>query len=132
MDIQNILETQGKENLDLANRMRNYQDPLLAAFDEEQSSKKSKTTADDSESGDTDGASSSSESSDDEEAEVTIKFPKNNAQDLLQFISRDLTNIQNHDEPQKRKFALLRLYQIFVLAKDKAPNKIYQELLPEL
>jgi hypothetical protein len=35
MDIQNILETQGKENVDLANRMRNYQDPLLAAFDEE-------------------------------------------------------------------------------------------------
>ena len=85
MDIQNILETQGKENVDLANRMRNYQDPLLAAFDEEQSSsKKSKTTAaTESESEDTDGASSSSGSSDDEEAEVTIKFPKNNAQDLL-------------------------------------------------
>jgi hypothetical protein len=40
--------------------------------------------------------------------------------------------MQNRDEPQKRKFALLRLYQIFVLAKEKAANKIYQELLPEM
>ena len=36
------------------------------------------------------------------------------------------------DEEQKRKFALLRLYEIFVLAKNKAPNRIYQELLPEI
>ena len=27
---------------------------------------------------------------------------------------------------------MLRLYQIFVLAKNKAPNKVYQELLPEV
>ena len=134
MDIQNILDAQGKENMDLANRMRNYKDPLLAAFDEEEqtkSDKKSKKTAADDSSEDTEGDSSSSGSSDDE-PEVTIKFPKNSAQDLHQFISRDLTNIQNRDEPQKRKFALLRLYQIFVLTKDKAPNKIYQELLPEM
>lgn len=95
MDIQNILDAQGKENMDLANRMRNYKDPLLAAFDEEEqtkSDKKSKTTAADDSSEDTEGDSSSSGSSDDE-PEVTIKFPKNSAQDLHQFISRDLTNI---------------------------------------
>ena len=134
MDIQNILDAQGKENMDLANRMRTYKDPLLAAFDEEQSNsdKKSKTTAADEseESEDTDGESSSGSS--DDEPEVTIKFPKDDAHALHTFISRDLTNIQNRDEPQKRKFALLRLYQIFVLAKQKALPKVYQELLPEM
>ena len=38
----------------------------------------------------------------------------------------------NKEDGQKRKFALVRLYQIFVLAKGKPPNKIYQELLPEI
>jgi hypothetical protein len=32
---QEILEVQGKENLDIVNRMRDYKDPLLTAFDEE-------------------------------------------------------------------------------------------------
>ena len=135
MDIQNILDAQGKENMDLANRMRAYKDPLLEAFDEEQanSEKKSKTTAVDESEGseDTDGDSSSSGSSDDE-PEVTIKFPREDAHALHTFIGRDITNVQNRDEPQKRKFALLRLYQIFVLAKQKPLAKVYQELLPEL
>ena len=95
MDIQNILDAQGKENMDLANRMRTYKDPLLAAFDEEQSKsdkKSKKTAADESEeSEDTDGESSSGTS--DDEPEVTIKFPKDDAHALHTFISRDLTNI---------------------------------------
>lgn len=40
--------------------------------------------------------------------------------------------MKNKEDGQKRKFALVRLYQIFVLAKNKAPPKIYQELLPEI
>ena len=36
------------------------------------------------------------------------------------------------EDGQKRKFALIRMYQIFVQAKKKAPNKIYQELLPTI
>jgi len=65
------------------------------------SEKKSKTTAanDSDNSEDTDGDSSSSGTSDDDEPEVTIKFPQSDAHALHQFISRDLTNIQNRDEP---------------------------------
>jgi hypothetical protein len=40
--------------------------------------------------------------------------------------------MRNKEDGQKRKFALIRLYQIFVLAKNKAPPKVYQELLPEI
>jgi len=36
------------------------------------------------------------------------------------------------EDSQKRKFALLRLYEIFVLAKTKASKKVYQELLPHV
>ena len=36
MDKEEILEAQGKENMDLVNRMRNYQDKLLIEFDREQ------------------------------------------------------------------------------------------------
>lgn len=45
---------------------------------------------------------------------------------------RDLNSLTNMEEGQRRKFALMRLYEIFVLAKNKAPNRIYQELLPEI
>jgi hypothetical protein len=51
---------------------------------------------------------------------------------LLAFIGRDLKNIQNMEDGQKRKFSLIRLYQIFVLSKNCPPNKVYQELLPEV
>ena len=61
-----------------------------------------------------------------------MEFPRQNAQDLLQHIQRDLVNMQDKADDQKRKFALIRLYKIFVLAKNKAPNRIYQELLPEV
>lgn len=43
----------------------------------------------------------------------------------MTFLHREITNIQNLEDPQKRKFALLRLYEIFVLAKDKATKKVY-------
>jgi hypothetical protein len=54
-------------------------------------------TKDDS--GDSDGDSSSSGSSGEDEQEVQIKFPRDDAQALHQFISRDITNMQNRDEP---------------------------------
>jgi hypothetical protein len=50
----------------------------------------------------------------------------------MTFLHREITNLQNQEEPQKRKFALLRLYEIFVLAKDKATKKVYQEVLPQI
>ena len=128
MDTQQILEEQGKENMDLVNRMKAYKDPLLEEFDAEQEQKKTQVTSD---SDDESGTSSGSEEDSGEDA-VDIKFPRDNAQDLLQFISRDITNLQNMEDGQKRKFSLLRLYQIFVLAKIKAPNRLYQELLPEI
>jgi hypothetical protein len=35
MSTKEILDAAGKENMDIVNRMRSYEDPLLAAFDEE-------------------------------------------------------------------------------------------------
>ena len=34
--MQDLLDEQGKENMNLVNRMKEYKDPLLEAFDEEQ------------------------------------------------------------------------------------------------
>ena len=34
------------------------------------------------------------------------------------------------EDNQARKFALIKMYEVFVLAKTKAPNRIYQEFLP--
>jgi len=123
----------GKENVNLVNKMRNYKDPLLAAFDIEMSqdtqetqdssskkttqSNKQKVTEGESGSDDSNESSSGDDSSSEEDTSSQIKFPKDNAQDLLQFISRDLTNIQNKEDGQKRKFSLIRLYQIFVISK---------------
>lgn len=50
----------------------------------------------------------------------------------MNFIHRELTNVSNMEDAQKRKFALLRMYEIFVLAKTKASKKVYQELLPNI
>lgn len=97
--------------------MKAYQDPLLKAFDDQ---------AKDS------SQEESSEDSSEEEQLSDIKFPKSNAQELLQFIQRDLNNLANLEDSQKRKFSLLKLYEIFVLARNKASNQIYQELLPEV
>ena len=53
-------------------------------------------------------------SSGDEGDENEIVFPREDAADLLQFIHRELNTLQNMEDGQKRKFALIRLYQIFV------------------
>ncbi|CDW81095.1 UNKNOWN [Stylonychia lemnae] len=71
-----------------------------------------------------------SEDEESEEEGIEIDFPRDNAQDLVQFLHRELNNLQNMEDGQKRKFALIKMYQIFVQAKNKAPNRIYQELLP--
>lgn len=63
---------------------------------------------------------------------IQIEFPRENSGELLTFIHREITNIQNMEDPQKRKFALLRLYEIFVLAEVKATKKVYQEILPQI
>ena len=72
------------------------------------------------------------ESSSSSEEEIEIQFPRQNPTDLLNFIHRELTNLSNMEDAQKRKFALLRLYEIFVLSKTKASKKVYQELLPHV
>jgi hypothetical protein len=75
---------------------------------------------------------SSSEEEEKEEASdasseegIKIEFPRENSSELLTFIHREITNIQNMEDSQKRKFALLRLYEIFVLAEVKATKKVY-------
>ena len=82
-------------------------------------------SSDESGSGDESGDQSSDEA-------LEIEFPRDNAQELMTFLHREITNLSNMDDPQKRKFALLRLYQIFVLAKNKAPSKAYSEILPQI
>lgn len=113
--------TSEKENQqDLVNRMRNYKDPLLEDFDKE-TAKDSKLDEDEESSAEEESGDSDDESSGDDE----IEFPRDNADDLLQFIQRDLVNLDNKEDDQKRKFALMRLYQIFALAKNKAPARVY-------
>jgi len=70
-------------------------------------------------------SSEKSETSEESEEEVDIQFPRDNSNDLLTFLHRDIQNMQNLEDAQKRKFALIRLYQIFVIAKDKASPKVY-------
>ena len=73
--------------------MREYKDPLLEAFEKEmgETEASSKALADASsseEEGDSDDESSSSEGED-------IEFPRDDAEDLLQFIQRDLVGLNN-------------------------------------
>ena len=56
-------------------------------------------------SGDADG--SEGESS---EEGLEIEFPRDNSQELMTFLHREVTNLSNMDDPQKRKFALVKLY----------------------
>ena len=58
---------------------------------------------------------SEEESGESSDEALEIEFPRNNAQELMTFLHREITNLSNMDDPQKRKFALLKLYQIFVL-----------------
>lgn len=137
MNLNEIDDAEVKKNLELAAKMREYQDPLLVDFDKEMSKKSSpaganKSTLNSSSDEEDSGSDDQSDSDDSEEQEIDIQFPRNNVQDLLQFIHRDLMNINNMEDAQKRKFGLIKLYQIFVLAKNKAPNSVYQELLSEI
>ena len=43
-----------------------------------------------------------------------------------------MTNISNLEDNTKRKFALVKLYQIFVLAKNKPTNRVYNEIFPSI
>lgn len=43
-----------------------------------------------------------------------------------------MTNLSNLEDNVKRKFALVKLYQVFVLAKNKPSNRIYGEILPSI
>jgi len=83
MNIADILDEQGKENQNLVNKMKAYQDPLLKAFDEQAKNSSEEESSDDSS---------------EEEQVSDIKFPKSNAQDLLQFIQRDLNNLANLED----------------------------------
>jgi len=47
----------------------------------------------------------------------------------LNFLHRDITNLGNMEDNQKRRFALIHMYQVLVLAKNKANKQVYQELL---
>lgn len=74
----------------------------------------------------------SGEEQEEASSEDELEFPRENAADLMHFLHRDITNIQNLEEPQKRKFGLLRLYEVFVLPKNKPHKKVYQEILPQI
>lgn len=43
----------------------------------------------------------------------------------MTFLHREITNLQNLEDAHKRKFALLSLYEIFVLSKNKASKAVY-------
>ena len=48
----------------------------------------------------------------------------------MQFLHREVTNLSNLEDSQKRKFALVKLYQVFVLSKNKPTNRVYGEVFP--
>ncbi len=78
---------------------------------------------------DSDDASGTEESS---EEELDFDFPREDAQELLQFLHREITNLSNLEDSTKRKFALVKLYQIFVLSKSKPTIRVYGEVLPSI
>jgi hypothetical protein len=87
MNLSEILDAEGKKNMELAVKMREYQDPLLVDFDKEMSKKSSpagkstlNSSSDEEDSG-SDGEGSDGEES--EEQDLDIEFPRNNVQDLL-------------------------------------------------
>lgn len=79
-----------------------------------------------------DGADSDDASESSEEEAIDLEFPREDAQELLQFLHREVTNLSNLEDNTKRKFALIKFYQVFVLAKNKPSNRIYGELLPSI
>ena len=50
----------------------------------------------------------------------------------MQFLHREITNLSNLEDAVKRKFALIKLYQVFVLTKNKPTTRIYGEVLPPI
>ena len=80
----------------------------------------------------TDSSQEEEGSSEESDEGVDIKFPRESAAELMTFLHREITNMQNMEDAQKRKFALIRMYEIFVLAKEKATKKVYQEVLPQI
>lgn len=86
--------------------MRAYKDPLLDDFEKELAIESQEKTADHSDE-DSDDESDSEDSS---EGEDEIQFPRDNADDLMTFLQRDIANMSNVEDDQKRKFGLMRLY----------------------
>ena len=95
-------------------------DPVSEGSEEENTKKKDEESEEESSEGDQ------------SEEGLDIEFPRDDADELLAHLHREMTNINNMEDNQKRKFALLRLYEVFVLAKTKANKKVYQEILPQI
>lgn len=93
-----------------------------AIFD---TSSESEGAAANEESGDNSGSDESSSDND-----IDFEFPRDNAADLMQFLHREVTNLSNLEDNTKRKFALIKFYQVFVLAKDKPEKRVFVEVLP--
>ena len=106
-------------------QMQEERDLILLSMKKEESKQQILKDSDE----ESEGEGGSNSSSAEEEEGVDIEFPRESAADLLQFLHREINNLNNLEDGQKRKFALIRMYQIFVQAKKKASNKIYQELL---
>ena len=99
-------------------------DPILNSSSEsEGNDDDADKDSDDESGGSSDGGS---------EEEVELEFPREDAQALLQHLHREVTNLSNLEDNQKRKFALIKLYQVFVLAKSKPKDKVYGEILPQI
>ena len=74
--------------------------------------------------------SDGSGSDDSSEDDIDFDFPREDGLELLQFLHREVTNLSNLEDNTKRKFALIKLYQVFVLAKNKPLNRVYGEVFP--
>jgi hypothetical protein len=94
--------------------MAKYHDPIL----EYDPSKDSTALNTDSE-GDVSG------SGEEDSSEEELDFPRESATDLENYLHRDITNVSNMEDAQKRKFALLKLYQVLVLSKKKPTTAVY-------
>lgn len=69
-------------------------------------------------------------SDDSSEDDIDFDFPREDGLELLQFLHREVTNLSNLEDHTKRKFALIKLYQVFVLAKNKPQPRVYGEVFP--
>ena len=124
-----------QENINSVNRMVS-EDAEAKAFQEATAQKRQKFleqqksdpvfVSSDEEGGEDAKKDDESEGSGSEESsEEELDFPREDAQELLQYLHREITNLSNLEDNTKRKFALVKLYQIFVLAKNKPTNRVY-------